>query len=139
MIMLGAQEVCRLLAYHNAGRHRIAGRYTRHYGSICNAEAIHAVDLEFAIDHRHGVAAHFCGATLMPEGDKPVAKEVLQLRPVESARCYLAPSERSQRGRVTNRASSSYSFDKVLQVLWIPEPFSRCYLQPLTIALTAVG
>ncbi len=53
------QESRRLLAYHNAGRHCVAGRYTRHNGSICNTEAVHAVDLQLAIDHRHCIQAIF--------------------------------------------------------------------------------
>src|SRR5215471_16248530 len=74
------QESCRLLTDHHAGRHRVAGRYTRQDGSIGDTETIHTVDLQFAIDHRHCVAAHLRTARLMPEGAQPVAKEPLQLR-----------------------------------------------------------
>src|SRR5439155_10611167 len=63
---------------------------------ICNTEARHTVDLQFAIDHRHGITAHFCGARLAPEGAKPVTKETFQLCLVERARCNLAPRERPQ-------------------------------------------
>ena len=55
----------------------LPGRYTRHYGSICDTQALHTVDLQFAIDYRHSIAAHFCRARLMLEGAKPVAKETL--------------------------------------------------------------
>src|SRR5262245_13788722 len=102
------QESCRLLADHNAGRHRVAGRYAGHDGSIRNTEAVHTVDLQLAIDHRHRIAAHFCGATLMPEGAEPVAEKPLQLRCVEGARRYLASRERSQSRGITDLASNPY-------------------------------
>jgi hypothetical protein len=77
LVISPPQEGCRLLAYHDARRHCVAGRYTWQNGSVGNAEAIDAVDLQFAIDHRHSIAAHSCRSTLMPESAKPVAKENL--------------------------------------------------------------
>ena len=115
------QEGCRLLAYHHAGRHRVAGRDTRQNGSIGNTESLHAVDLQFAIDDRHGIAAHSCGTRLMPEGAEPVAKKTLELPRLERTRGYLAPRERSQSRGVPNLASNAQAGQEILEVLWIRE------------------
>jgi hypothetical protein len=54
---LSLQEGRGLLAYHNAGRHRVAGRHTRHDGRIGYAETFHTVDSQFAVHHGHRIAA----------------------------------------------------------------------------------
>ena len=116
-----------LVAMGHDGRHRVAGRYARHNGSICNTEARHTVDLQFAIDHRHGITAHFCGARLAPEGAKPVAKETFQLCLVERARCNLAPRERPQSSGVAknpNRPSNARLAQKQTQTNPV-EPIPR--------------
>src|SRR5262249_4396524 len=105
------QEGSRLLAYHNARRHRIAGSYARQNGSIRNPEAVNTVNLQLAIAHRHRIAAHFCGAGLMPEGAKPIAKKPFQLRRAERARCYLPPRKRSKSSRVAKLANNGQSCD----------------------------
>ena len=42
-------KACDGLAYANARRHRVAGRYTRHCGSICNTKAVHCVSNKMAL------------------------------------------------------------------------------------------
>jgi DNA-binding transcriptional LysR family regulator len=51
-------------------RRRAAGGHATQNGSIGNAESVYAVDLQLGINHRHIIAAHFCGLRPMPEGDR---------------------------------------------------------------------
>src|SRR5215831_10886806 len=108
-ICRGAQESCRLLPDHNTGRHGVAGRHPRHDRGVSNTEAVHSINSQLAINHRHPIASHFCGARLMPERRKPVAKKPLQLRLAKVARCYLAPRERPQCSGVADLASHAQS------------------------------
>src|SRR5262245_38173451 len=115
------QEGGRLLTDNDAGRHRIARRHARQNGRIRDAQAVDAVDLQPAIDNRHGIAAHFCCAALVPEGAKTVAKEAFEFTGVAGSRCNLAYSERSQGSRVADAASNAESGHQVLQFVWITE------------------
>src|SRR5262249_54840384 len=117
--VLVLQEFRGALADYYAGRHRIAGRYARQNRSVCNTEALHAVDLQSAVDNRHFYPAHFRRPGLMPEGAESVPKKAFQIRRIEWARCNLAASKRTERPRVANLARSAETCDQVLQVLRI--------------------
>jgi hypothetical protein len=120
-IIVLLQGLCGSFADDYAGRHRVAGRHTRENGGICYAQSLHAVDLQIAVNYRHGVATHLCGATLVPECDKSVTKEPLQVRRVKSARCDFPPCESSQSGGVADLSDPGQSGRKILQVLRITE------------------
>src|SRR5215471_6097105 len=49
----------------HAGRHGVSSCHARHDGPVSNTEVIDSIDLESAIDNRHGIASHLGSTGLM--------------------------------------------------------------------------
>ena len=88
--MLVLQQGGGAFADDDAGRHGVAGRHSRQDGAVRNPQALYAMDLERGVDDRHSLASHPCRAALMPERDKAIAYELLQLDSIEFSGRNLA-------------------------------------------------
>ena len=120
-LVISQQEGRRLLAYHNARRHGVAGRHTRQNGSIRNTKAVDAINLQLSIDHRHRITAHFRSAGLMPVRNQPISKELPQFWLAYGTGRHFTSRERAQRRRIADLAGQAQSGDEIFQILRIVE------------------
>jgi hypothetical protein len=92
--MVAPQYLSSALADDDARSHGVAGGHTRQDGTIGDSEIFDSIDLKFGVDHRHGIAPHFCGAGLMPSRGNSVPDEILELRTFQRPRHHLTFRER---------------------------------------------
>src|SRR5215475_3790889 len=87
---------------YDAGRHRVAGYYTRHDRSVGNTKLLDAIHLEVSIHDTHGIAPHFGCTGLMRIGGSHLANEVLQIDALQITGHYLPFRVRAKRRGVSD-------------------------------------
>jgi len=75
------EELGRFLTDDHTGRHCIAGGDARHDRAVGYAQIVDAVNLEPAVDHRHFIAAHLCGAVRMQISCRRISHEAFERAP----------------------------------------------------------
>src|SRR5260221_8870075 len=112
--MIGFQYFSGALADNDTGSHRVACGHARHDGSIGNTQVFDSIDLEVAINHRHGITSHLGGTRLMPEGNDRIPDEVFEFSPFHFTRHHLALDEWAQCCGVAYLAAELHTGDRGL-------------------------
>jgi hypothetical protein len=84
--VVGFEYFSGAFANDDAGSHRVAGSYAWHDRPIRNTKFFYSINFEIAVNHRHGVSAHFGGARLMPVSHGGIPDEVFELCTFKVAR-----------------------------------------------------
>src|SRR3979490_1911247 len=101
----------------NAGGHSIAGRYSRHDGTVCNPQVVDPIDLKFAVYDRHGIASHLGSAGLVPVCDNGISNKAFQRFSRHAPWYHLAFYEWPQRRGVRYLATELHTPDHGLQIV----------------------
>src|SRR6266481_130081 len=107
--MIHSYHLCSALADDDAGRHCITGGYAWHDRPIRNAKTVDSIDLKTVVYHRHRIATHLGGASLVVIGSGRIADEIFKGSAFQVTWHHLALDETTKRSRIADFAAKLHA------------------------------